>query len=106
MKETKQSKENVEKSFEEQRVLCPFCNKPVHIDEAVIETEKGKKGLKISHVKCRMRGNVIKMKETKITKENVEKYSLIIECNTFELAERVGKLVVDEVPEIRRFKIK
>lgn len=38
-----------------QKVLCPFCNKPVHIDEAVIETEKGKKGLKISHIKCRLK---------------------------------------------------
>ncbi len=46
------------------------------------------------------------MKETKIAKENVKKYSLRIQCDTFELAERIGKLVVDEVPEIRKFKIK
>lgn len=38
-----------------QKVLCHYCNKPVHIDEAVIETEKGEKGLKISHVKCRLK---------------------------------------------------
>lgn len=38
-----------------EKVLCPYCDKPVKIDDAVLESNKGKKGLKISHVKCRMK---------------------------------------------------
>jgi len=46
------------------------------------------------------------LRELKIAKKNVGNYNLIIQCDTLEFAKKIGKLIVDEVPEIRKFKIK
>ncbi len=35
----------------------------------------------------------------------MKKYKVVIECSSKDLAEKIGKLVVDEVPEIRKFVI-
>ena len=36
------------------KVLCNFCKKPIHIDDAMLETGGGKKGHRFFHIKCRV----------------------------------------------------